>query len=64
MARKTILVSDLSEEEIPAGKGAKMTIKFADARKRAVVLDITDAEADALGRQGRQRVRRRRRSAE
>ncbi len=33
MARKTVLVSDLSGAEIPEGKGAQVTIKFNDARK-------------------------------
>ena len=43
MARKTVLVSDLSGEEIPDGKGATVTINFRDARKGVIVLDVTTA---------------------
>lgn len=52
MARKTVLVSDLSGEEIPDAKGATVTINFRDARKGVVVLDVTDSEADQDGREG------------
>lgn len=62
MARRTILISDLSQAEIPDGRGAKVTIKFADARKRPIVLDVTEAEADELGRRGRNPLRRRKRT--
>lgn len=61
MARKTIFVSDLSGDPIDEGKGATITIKFADARKGTIVLDVTDAEADELGRKGRKQARRGRR---
>ena len=61
MARKTVLVSDLSGEEIPDGKGATVTINFRDARKGVVVLDVTDSEADQMGAKGRQQARRGRR---
>lgn len=56
MARKTIRVSDMSGEEIPDGKGAAVRITFADARKGARELDLTDAEAEKLG--GRSVARR------
>jgi hypothetical protein len=59
MARKTVLVSDMSGETIPDGKGAKVRITFNDARKGAHELDLTDAEAEALG--GRSVARRGRR---
>ena len=59
MARKTLLVSDISGAEIPAGKGATIRITFSDARKGVRELDITDAEAEKLG--GRQVARRGRR---
>ena len=58
MARKTVFVSDLSGDPIDEGKGATITIKFADARKGTIVLDVTDAEADELGRKGRKQARR------
>ena len=59
MARKTIMVSDRSGQEIPDGKGATVRITFRDARKGVRELDLTDAEADALG--GRAVARRGRR---
>ena len=61
MARKTIFVSDLSRKEIPEGKAAQITIKFADARKGTYVLDVTEDEAEDLGRKGRKQARQDRR---
>ena len=61
MARKSIFVSDLSGSEIPDGKGAQVTIKFNDARKGTIVLDVTDEEADEMGKKGRRQARRGRR---
>jgi hypothetical protein len=58
MARKTIFVSDLSGNEIPEDRGAQITIKFADARKGTYVLDVTEEEAEELGRNGRKQARR------
>lgn len=49
MARKTIRVSDKSGQEIPEGRGATVRITFADARRGVRELDLTDAEAEALG---------------
>ena len=59
MARKTVLVSDISGAEIAEGKGATVRITFRDARKGVRELDLTDAEAENLG--GRQVARRGRR---
>lgn len=59
MARKTVLVSDMSGEEIADGRGATIRITFVDARKGVRELDVTDAEAEKLG--GRQVARRGRR---
>jgi hypothetical protein len=59
MAKKTVLVSDMSGNEIPEGKGATIRITFRDARKGVRELDVTDAEAEALG--GRSVARRGRR---
>ena len=58
MARKTVFVSDLSGDPIDEGKGATLTIKFTDARKGTIVLDLTDAEADELGGKGGKQARR------
>ena len=49
MARKTVLVSDISGEEIVEGKGANVRITFNDARKGVRELDVTDAEAERYG---------------
>ncbi len=59
MARKTVLVSDISGVEIAEGKGATIRITFYDARKGVRELDVTDAEAEKMG--GRQVARRGRR---
>jgi len=59
MARKTVVVSDLSGETVEDGKGAKVRITFNDARKGVHELDLTDAEAERLG--GRPVARRGRR---
>jgi hypothetical protein len=56
VAKKTVLVSDRSGNEIPEGKGATVRITFRDARKGVRELDLTDAEAEALG--GRSVARR------
>ena len=49
MAQKTVLVSDMSGEEIPDGKGATIRVTFRDARKGVRELDVTDEEADKIG---------------
>jgi hypothetical protein len=61
MARRTLLVSDLSGEEIPDGKGATVTISFRDARKGTIVLDLTESEAEQMGAKGRRQAKRGRR---
>ena len=59
VAKKLVLVSDMSGEEIADGKGATVRITFQDARKGVRELDVADAEAEKLG--GRQVARRGRR---
>jgi hypothetical protein len=59
LARKTVLVSDISGEEIAEGKGATVRITFRDARKGVRELDVTDDEAEKMG--GRSVARRGRR---
>lgn len=58
MARKTVVVSDLSGDPIAEGSSATISIKFADARKGTYVLDVTEEEAEELGRRGRKQARR------
>jgi hypothetical protein len=59
LARKTVLVSDISGSEIADGKGATVRITFRDARKGVRELDVTDDEAEKMG--GRNVARRGRR---
>ena len=61
MARKTIYVSDLSGEEIREKDEAQLIIKYNDARRGHVVLDVNADEVDDLARKGTKRVRRGRR---
>jgi hypothetical protein len=61
VAKKTVFVSDLSGKEIQDGAAAVISIKFSDARKGTYVLDVTEEEAEELGRKGRKQARRGRR---
>jgi len=61
MARKAIFVSDLSGDPIEEGRAATVSIRFSDARKGTYLLDVTEAEAEELGRKGRKQARRGRR---
>jgi hypothetical protein len=56
VAKKVVLVSDISGTEIADGKGATIRITFRDQRKGVRELDVTDEEADKIG--GRQVKRR------
>lgn len=58
MAKKTMVVSDMSGEAIEDGKGAVITVRYNDARRGQVVLDVTDSEADAVAVKGRKQARR------
>jgi hypothetical protein len=61
MAKKTVLVSDLSGQEIPERKGATVRITYRDERKGVREMDITDEEADRLFEKARRVARRGRR---
>ncbi|HZQ64986.1 MAG TPA: hypothetical protein VFA66_07155 [Gaiellaceae bacterium] len=61
MARKTIYVSDLSGEEIREKDAAQVTIKYNDARRGQVVLDVNAEEIEDLARKGAKQARRGRR---
>ena len=58
MARKTVVVSDLSGEAIEEGKAAKVRITFDDGRRGSIEMDVTADEAAEMGRKGRQVARR------
>jgi hypothetical protein len=61
VARKTILVSDLTGKEIDEKKYAQVTIRYKDARRGQVVLDVNADEVEDLARRGTQQARRGRR---
>jgi hypothetical protein len=59
MARKVVLVSDLSGDPIPDGKGATIRVTYKDARRGSYEADVTDAEAEAFVKSGARPVARR-----
>ena len=61
MARKTILVSDISGKEIDDKDSAKVTITYSDARRGQIVLDVNASEVADLAAKGTQQKRRGRR---
>lgn len=61
MARKTIFVSDLTGEEIDEKDAATVTIRYSDARRGQVVLDVNASEIDELAAKGTKQARRGRR---
>lgn len=61
MARKTIIVSDLSGNEIEEREAAKVTITYADARRGQIVLDVNASEVEELASKGTRQARRGRR---
>ena len=58
MARKTVLVSDLSGKEIDESNAAQLVINYRDARRGRVVLDVNADEVDDLARRGTKQARR------
>ena len=58
MARKTVLVSDLTGKEIDESNAAQLVINYRDARRGRVVLDVNADEVDDLARRGRKQARR------
>jgi hypothetical protein len=61
MARKTVLVSDISGKEITDGEGATLTISYHDARRGVVRLDVNASEVADLASKGTKQARRGRR---
>ena len=58
MARKTVFVSDLTGKEIDEKNAATVTIRYADARRGQVVLDVNAGEVDELASKGTKQARR------
>ena len=61
MARKTVIVSDLTGAEIVEGKGAQVVIKYHDSRRGQIVLDVNADEVEEFARKGQRQARRGRR---
>ncbi len=58
MARKTVYVSDLSGAMIDEKDAATVTIKYTDARRGQVVLDVNANEVSDLAAKGTKQARR------
>ena len=52
MARRTIIVSDLTGKEINERDSAQVIINYSDARRGRVVLDVNASEVDDLAAKG------------
>jgi hypothetical protein len=61
MAKRTILVSDLTGQEVEEADAAQIVIKYADARRGQVVLDVNASEVADLAAKGTKQARRGRR---
>lgn len=64
MARQTVLVSDLTGEQIQPGQEASVAITYPDARKGRVTLDVAASEVAEMASKGKQGKRRGRKPAE
>ncbi len=58
MARKTVFVSDLTGRTIDDKDAATVIIKYGDARKGQVVLDVNASEVANLAAKGVKQARR------
>ena len=58
MARKVIFVSDLTGKAIDEKDAATVTIRYSDARRGQVVLDVNANEVDDLAAKGVKQARR------
>jgi hypothetical protein len=58
MARKTIFISDLTGKAIDEKDAATVTIRYSDARRGRVVLDVNADEVDDLAAKGAKQARR------
>jgi hypothetical protein len=58
VAKKTIFVSDLSGKAIDEKDAATVTIRYSDARRGQVHLDVNASEVDDLAAKGTKQARR------
>lgn len=61
MAKRTVLVSDLTGKIIESGQAAKVRITFEDGRRGAIEIDVSADELEDLVEKGRKVARRGRR---
>lgn len=64
MAKTTVLVSDLSGEQIAPGNEAQVVINYPDARKGRVTLDVAASEVEEMASKGKRGLKRGRKPAE
>jgi hypothetical protein len=57
VARKTIVVSDMSGKEIRSD-AAQLIIRYADARRGQIILDVSADEVADLAEKGQRQARR------
>ena len=58
MAKKIVFVSDLTGAAIDEKNAATVTIRYADARKGQLVLDVNASEVEDLAAKGTKQARR------
>jgi len=58
VAKKTIFVSDLTGQTIGEKDAATVTIRYSDARRGQVVLDVNASEVADLAEKGTKQARR------
>jgi hypothetical protein len=58
VTRRTILVSDLTQQPIDEKDAATVTIKYSDLRKPQIVLDVNPSEVADLASKGTKQARR------
>lgn len=58
MARQTVLVSDLSGNQIEPGQEAQVAITYPDARRGRVTLDVAASEVDEMASKGKRGQKR------
>jgi hypothetical protein len=64
MARRTVFVSDLTGADIQEKEAATVTIRYADARRGQVTLDVNASEVETWAVKGQKQARRGRRPKE
>jgi hypothetical protein len=58
VAKKTMFVSDLTGKEVDEKEAATVTIRYSDARRGQVHLDVNASEVDDLAAKGTKQARR------